>query len=390
MDAAERVARAADRPQSVMGRALNLIGAGLVAYTLAVEFVPVLAPVLSGVLALAVLSWVLRVLIPLGWTILALIAELVMLAGGALTAVPTGGLGIAPAFAGIVMLLSRVRRPLPLGLAAGVCAVALIAVGSLLVPGPLFLLLSMEGTLLLAGALGFSRRQARLSEAKTQLLLEERVAVAQERALSATLAERSRIARDMHDVLAHSLGGLVIQLDAVDALLESGDIDAARSRIIAARGLAADGLGDARRAVAALRAPDADEQFGATITDLIAAHRELGGHIDFVESGTPQQLDAAQSEALARTLQESLSNARKHAPGQPVGVALDWADAGVRLAIENPIATPTAHPVDLANSGGGVGLTGMRDRFAALRGGGAVLAGRHGDSFVVTAEVVLA
>ena len=79
----------------------------------------------------------------------------------------------------------------------------------------------------------------------------------EEKAQIELLAQRQSVARDIHDVLAHSLGGLVIQLDAVEALLESGDVDAARSRVADARALAASGLGEARRAVDALRDPDA-------------------------------------------------------------------------------------------------------------------------------------
>src|SRR6185312_3428342 len=118
--------------------------------------------------------------------------------------------------------------------------------------------------LIVAILVGVSRRQARTGVARERALLEER-------ARTAALAERSRIARDIHDVLAHSLGGLVLQLDAVDALLESGKTAEAAGRVKAARGLAADGLDEARRAVDALRDPDTADLAGA-IEQLVITH----------------------------------------------------------------------------------------------------------------------
>ncbi|WP_084700500.1 histidine kinase [Cryptosporangium arvum] len=85
------------------------------------------------------------------------------------------------------------------------------------------------------------------------------------------------MARDLHAVLARSPGGLVIQLDAGDALLESGRDAEARERVIAARGLAVDGLAEAGRAVTALREPVGDVD--AVLDELTTTHRELGGEV---------------------------------------------------------------------------------------------------------------
>ncbi|GAA3890031.1 hypothetical protein GCM10022381_34940 [Leifsonia kafniensis] len=410
-DAAARArvaARVAEQPQSLLGRLLNLIGAGVVGYALLTDVGPALAPAqsaISAITAITVAAWIVRVLVPLRWTAVAVTGELVMIAGGTLAAVPTNGLAIAPAFAGIVMLLSRPSRPIPLGVSAGVAGVALIAVGALLAPALPLLLLGMEGVFGLAAVLGFSRRRTRLADATTRLLLEERVAFEQERARSATLIERSRIARDIHDVLAHSLGGLVIQLDAVEALLEAGDIEAAEKRVADARALAASGLGEARRAVDALREPDdrantavAPVDFERSLHDLLNAHRSLGATVDVVERGDARPLDAAQADALYRALQESLSNSRKHAPGAPVTVVLEWAADRVMLTVtnrmsrlEHPSSRPSAKGSadDLAITGGGHGLTGMRERLGALALGGTLHAGEADDNFVVTVRVNL-
>lgn len=412
-DAAARArtaARASEQPQGVLGRILNLLSAGVVGYSLLVDVGPSVAPVLGWITAVAVATWAVRVLLPLRWRVVTIAAELLMIAGGAVAAVPTNGLAIAPAFAGIVMLLGRASRPLPLGVLAGIGGVALIAIGALLAPAFPLLLLGMEGVFALAGILGFSRRQSRLSDATTRLLLEERVAFEQERARSATLAERSRIARDIHDVLAHSLGGLVIQLDAVEALLEADEIGPAKKRVADARALAASGLGEARRAVDALREPDSAARaavttadFERSLHDLVASHRSLGGEVGFTERGEGHPLDAAQAEALTRGLQESLSNARKHAPGERVEVSLEWLAPRVQLTVTNRMPQ-RAHPsnrlnadrasadrasADLATTGGGHGLTGMRERLAALPRGGALQAGEADGNFVVTLDVAL-
>ena len=94
---------------------------------------------------------------------------------------------------------------------------------------------------------GFSRRQVRIDRRRRRREAER------EQQRARLLADRSRAARDIHDVLAHSLGGLVLQLDAVEALLEAGRVDEATRRAGDARALAADGLAEARRAVHALR-----------------------------------------------------------------------------------------------------------------------------------------
>ncbi len=218
-----------------------------------------------------------------------------------------------------------------------------------------------------------------LSEVRSRELVEEQ-------ARTDVLAARTQIASDIHDVLAHSLGGLVIQLDAVDALLESGDARAAAGKVRDARALAAEGLGEARRAVAALSEPPAGvdeavpgESVVADVTALVDSHRSLGGRAKLTQSGPRTAVSAPVAIALRRAVQEGLTNARKHAPGRPVTVALRWGPDTVELEISNPLGVG----VGVAASGGGHGLVGMRERFAALPGG-AVSAAAVSDSFVVT------
>jgi signal transduction histidine kinase len=220
----------------------------------------------------------------------------------------------------------------------------------------------------------------------------------EEQAKASALAARQALARDMHDVLAHSLGGLVIQLDAVEAQLEAGKTDAALTRLHDARSMAASGLAEARRAVEALRsqtdatASVASADLAAQLIDLVDAHERLDGRIDFEQLGTPVDVTQSVATALRRALQESLSNARKHAPGEPVRVRISWHPHLVTLEVSNPVGADasTAHSsgrggVQLATTGSGRGLRGMRERFAELPGG-RVESGVEDGRFAVRAQ----
>lgn len=372
---------------------LNVVGAGFVAYSI-VGSHSAQRPMWALVLGLiAVAAWVARsACAVLDARRTALVLGLVSAAAGAIVTPATDGVAVVPVIVAILVLVGDLRHPLALGIAVAVGSVTLIAVGALPFDTPVVAVLSELAGVLLAVFAGLSRRQFRRSEEQAALLREREATMREE-------AARITLARDLHDVLAHSLGGLVIQLDAVDALLEAGEAEPARRRVIEARRLAADGLADARRAVAALRDPDAvvaapvePQAFAVSLADLIGAHRALSGAAALTATGSPRPLSAAQAVALRRALQEALSNARKHAPGQPVQADLAWQDDRVTLRITNPLTgPPTARTgAALARSGGGHGLEGMRERFAALPLGGTATAAAEGDRFAVTAEVRLA
>lgn len=310
-----------------------------------------------------------------------------MVLAGSVVAVPTDGTGMVIVAVAVMVSVSDVRRPLWFALGLAALGAGLVPAGIAVNPTitPLAVL-SIEGGLVLALLLGLSRRQYRRGAAQARLLAEERLSVREEQARGATLAERQRMARDIHDVLAHSLGGLVVQLDAADALLEAGRPDDARTRVSEARALAASGLDEARKAVGALRGPrdepQAGEQLVTTFADLAEIHRGLGGRIAFDSVGEPHEVGAAQAQALHRAMQEALTNARKHAPGAAVTAALHWWQGGVELRIENPLRPQN---VALPHSGQH-GLVGMRERFAELDRA-SLTAGSVGGRFVVTARV---
>ena len=405
------------------GIALNLVGMAVVT----VYFVPQIlsgtitgAPVIVPLGWIAIAAWLASIVVPAGRVRVLAVVYLVMVLCGAPGAWPTNGLLIVPVVAGVLLTTAGGNPPWLTWVyalaAAGLVLIVPIAVAvqggkGVTVEG----ILSIEFAILIGLLGGVNRRQARARQRAASELVERTAAMREEQAKASALAMRQGLARDLHDVLAHSLGGLVIQLDAVEAQLEAGKTDAALGRLHDARAMAASGLAEARRAVEALRAepeeqasvPHAD--LAAGLIDLVDVHERLGGRVEFEQLGAPRDVPDAVSTALRRALQESLSNARKHAPGEPVTVRIQWRDDRVELDVSNPLP-PVAHvssgtgaaanatpplntststtSLTLAASGAGHGLTGMRERFAELPGG-EVDAGPHGDEFAVHASASL-
>ena len=232
-----------------------------------------------------------------------------------------------------------------------------------------------------------SRRQ-QLEDA--ELLLAQEQALREEQVRSAAAAERTRIARELHDVLAHTLSGLTVTLQATAALLEAeGASDAARDQVGRARALAVDGLAEARTAVASLAS--ADEGPGSV--DLVAVverqvreHRiTTGSEATLAVAGLrPEVVRDLPPEVVAvvsRILRESLTNALRHAPGRPVRVVLE-AGTDLVLRVEVDEGRPAAPA-----AAGGLGLGGMRARAAEV--GGRLEAGPSADGWRVEARLPL-
>jgi signal transduction histidine kinase len=179
-----------------------------------------------------------------------------------------------------------------------------------------------------------------------------------------------RIAREVHDVLAHSRAALAIQLEVAEALLvEGNDIPGATQRIQRSRQLAVDGLDETRRAVAALREDD-DHPLPVALASMVASYGEESGAEARLEViGDPSELDAEVRRALQRIAREALTNVRKHAPDAAVETTLSYAN-GVCLRIVSRGAVVSA---PLSPTGGGYGIAGMRERAALI--GAQVVAG---------------
>jgi len=190
------------------------------------------------------------------------------------------------------------------------------------------------------------------------------------------LGERARIAREIHDILAHTLGSLFVRLDAAEALLcEGGDADRGRHLVGEARRLAAEGLEETRQAIAAIRGPVA-------LPEALVALTKGDARVSQRVSGRPRQLRPDAGLALYRTAQEALANARKHAPGASVAMTLAFEDQAAVLRVTNPTqGSAGRRPSTLAATGGGYGLCGLKERAELL--GGTLSAGPTGDGWVV-------
>jgi signal transduction histidine kinase len=202
----------------------------------------------------------------------------------------------------------------------------------------------------------------------------------------ATLDERNRIAREIHDVLAHSLGALGVQIQAAQAVLtDQRDVERAVELLGQARRMASEGLQETRRALGALRNDTPPLPEG--LADLSAAHeRRYRAPVRLEVRGTPRLLSADAGLALTRTAQEALVNSAKHAPHQPVEVRLDFGDSRTALTVTNQLCE-CDHDGDhtLETADGGYGLTGMRERLRLLDG--SLDAGPENGSWIVSADV---
>ena len=181
----------------------------------------------------------------------------------------------------------------------------------------------------------------------------------------AVAAERARIARELHDVLAHSISVMVVQAEVAAELIEAApDRAAAALRDVTSSGRAA--LDETGRLLRLIRDQDDGGTDGlAELTTLVDGFRREGLRVDLEVRGSPDDLPAPVSVAGQRIVREALTNALRHADDRAVHLCLDV--TGPQLTIE------AANRAATAEKPGGLGLVGMRERAAAL--GGSV---RHG------------
>jgi signal transduction histidine kinase len=294
-----------------------------------------------------------------------------------------GGTGVAGIFVCLVLLAPRVLDRIPGTLAvAGIVSLAVIAeIGSRHSPASAVL-----GGIAIAGFCGMTFLARRLAQATHQaerLLLElDRTREAQAR--SAGLAERQRLAREMHDVLAHSLSGLMLQLEAARMLAANAPDDPRLPGIIdLAHHLGKTGLEEARGAIGMLR--DDELPGPAGLAGLAAQFQEVRGvPCRFTVSGQPRELGSEVRLAVYRVAQEALTNVAKHASPERVEVRLAYEPGDTRLTVEDFAIGrhPSAAP---ASDGHGYGLTGMRERAELL--GGQLAAVTTGRGFLVELRV---
>jgi signal transduction histidine kinase len=240
---------------------------------------------------------------------------------------------------------------------------------------------------LIARAHRVQAEQSAALATQSAALLAQAEQLREEQARAAALDERTRIAREIHDVLAHSLAALGLHIQAVQAVLtDTDDVPRAVELLEEACRMAADGLGETRQAVHALRGNIAP--LPERLAELSAGHqRRHGARVTVQVTGEPRPLPPDTALALARTAQEALVNAAKHAPGQPVGVRLHYAGARTSVVVTSHLGADIqhGHGPQLATVNGGYGLAGLRERLLLV--GGTLRAGRDGGDWVVAAEV---
>ena len=275
------------------------------------------------------------------------------------------GVTLSPAFAVAVGAVVTVGVSVAVSLAGG-AGTADIAASALLCA-----VLGITGALL---------RRHRLSQEATELLLARLEDAHDDQARAAAAEERASIARELHDVLAHSLSGLSIQLEMVRKIAGNEDAPAElRAAIDGAADLAKQGLAEARDAVGALRR---DDRLGLDQLPELVAHfrRDFNLAVAYSVAGAPRPVAPDLSLALYRVAGEALTNVARHAEGASTRVELSFDEAWVRLAVTDNGGSQSA----LAAQGSGWGLAGLRERIKRL--GGELTAGPSGPGWSVVAS----
>jgi signal transduction histidine kinase len=288
-------------------------------------------------------------------------------------------IGFASTFVGAFVVAASIALPMVLNelivgdlsnvlnLGSSLAAAVLVFVASLIA-----FLLSWTSGLLVSTWL-----RARESR-RAALLAEQEVAAEQ---------ERTRIARDMHDVVAHSLAVVVAQADGA-RYIASKDPAATEAALVTISTTAREALSDVRVLLAQLRHSQGDGP-QRTLVDLERLFEQLGAAgltIDDEVSGEPLSLGTAQQLAVYRIVQESLTNALRHADvREPAAVHFGWTPHGLNLTVSSALKPPTGRTgaIKTGTASGGHGLAGMTER--ALLAGGHLTAGPENGRYVVRA-----
>jgi signal transduction histidine kinase len=287
---------------------------------------------------------------------------------------PVGLLILYCVFPHVFAVLNRVV----LKFAGVLCIAALAAVGIIVHDGTdagsvVDAVVTVLVALLISIGLGFvTSVLIRESERRGRLIAElerTRAELAEAHHEAGVLAERQRLAREIHDTLAQGFTSLIMLVQAADASLES-DPEGTRRRLDLAARTARENLAEARALVAA---QDPAELAGDSLPDALGRAvaglaEELEIAAEFRVAGEPRDLPAATQAVLVRTVQECLANVRKHAAATAVEAELTYRQTGVRLTVrDNGCGFDTAAPAP-GNGTGGYGLRGMRARIEQARG----------------------
>ncbi|MFD0806195.1 sensor histidine kinase [Nocardioides caeni] len=305
-----------------------------------------------------------------------------LLAAVLLMATPvTSGIDLAPAILALLSAEAVARDGvLPGGLTAIVSAVVIVvttATVGLADPGVYLLEVTLGAVV---GAMLWWQMRALAAERQARARAWDQ----------ATTAERERIAREIHDLVAHSLSVSLLQVtgarhalrdvtdapDVAEAARAAAEVDAA---LADAESVGRQAMADIRRTVSTMAQGPSERvalPVAADIGALVAQVSAAGLPVEYDEQGDPAALSAATGLGLYRIAQESLANVAKHGAGGPVLVRLAVTRSGSRLQVRNPL--PAGRP---RGDGAGSGLAGMHARAGQL--GAAFTAGPDGEDWVV-------
>ncbi|MEU7564434.1 sensor histidine kinase [Streptomyces fradiae] len=263
-------------------------------------------------------------------------------------------------------------------------------------PGQVFFTVVMSVPFVLAWVLGDSMRTRRAYlaqlEERTDRLEREREAQAK----VAVAAERARIARELHDVVAHNVSVMVVQADGAAYVLDSSP-EQARQALETISSTGRQALAEMRRLLGILRTGEPEEAGEYVpqpdvqqIEDLVEQVRTAGLPVQFTVEGTPRPLPSGVELTAYRIVQEALTNTRKHGgPDAGAKVRLTYFDDGLGLLVEDDGRGAAQEMyVDGGADGRGHGLIGMRERVGMV--GGTLDAGpRPGGGFRISALLPL-
>ena len=237
----------------------------------------------------------------------------------------------------------------------------------------------LVGVFVLSAASAHRAEQVRQAVARAQRSEEE--------AHRAVEEERSRITRELHDVLAHSVSVMTVQASAVRRLLKP-EQEREREALLTVEETGRQALAEMRRMLGMMRS-DQEEAARApqpglkTLPELVEQVRQSGLPVELSVEGRPLTLPAGVDLSAYRIVQEALTNALKHAGPAHAWVSVRYADDDVEIEVENDGQT------DGAGDGGGHGLVGMRER-VALCGGELHSGPRPGGGFKISARLPVA
>ncbi|MFF0779430.1 histidine kinase [Streptomyces sp. NPDC003720] len=225
-------------------------------------------------------------------------------------------------------------------------------------------MLILSALILLAVTVRHIRRQAQRE------VTEERTVTAAERSRRTLLEERTTIARELHDVVAHHMSVVAIQAEAAPYRVQNPpeELEKAFATI---RENAVAALTELRRVLGVVRAedyeaPDAPQPTLADLDRLLANVRETGLDVEKAVTGAVRELPQGVELSAYRIVQEALSNALRHAPGAGARVEIGYVLGGLGLRVVN--GPPPAPGLVKPSPGAGHGITGMRERVTMLSG----------------------